>query len=113
MESEKAKTIQEMFTRIAPTYDLLNRSLSANIDQIWRKKAISYLPKKENLKVLDLCAGTLDLTLAILKKHPSSSITSLDFSAKMRFFGRITYENRYSHNIKRLFLPPKSLLESA
>ncbi len=83
----KAQTIQEMFSRIAPTYDLLNHTLSGNIDVRWRKKAIAYLPQKENLKVLDLCAGTLDLTLAILKKYPQAQITSLDFSARMLEMG--------------------------
>ena len=87
MNPEKAQSIQEMFSRIAPTYDQLNRTLSASIDQRWRKKAISYIPPKENLKVLDLCAGTLDLTLAILEKFPQAQITALDFSEKMLEFG--------------------------
>lgn len=83
----KAQNIREMFSRIAPTYDLLNRTLSASIDQRWRKKAIAYIPPKENLKVLDLCAGTLDLTLALLKKFPNAQITALDFSEKMLEIG--------------------------
>ncbi len=88
MTQEKAQNIREMFGRIAPTYDLLNRTLSGSIDQRWRKKAISYLPSRENLKVLDLCAGTLDLTLAILKKFPHAEITALDFSDKMLEIGQ-------------------------
>ncbi len=87
MSSEKAQNIKEMFGRIAPTYDLLNRTLSGSIDQRWRKKAISYIPAKENLKILDLCAGTLDLTLAILKKFPDAQVTALDFSEKMLEIG--------------------------
>ena len=87
MNPEKAQNIREMFSRIAPTYDVLNRTLSASIDQRWRKKAISYIPSKENLKVLDLCAGTLDLTLAILEKFPKVQVTALDFSEKMLEFG--------------------------
>ncbi|MBF0491429.1 MAG: bifunctional demethylmenaquinone methyltransferase/2-methoxy-6-polyprenyl-1,4-benzoquinol methylase UbiE [Deltaproteobacteria bacterium] len=85
--SSKTQTIQDMFTRIAPTYDLLNRTLSARIDVRWRKKAIAYLPEKENLKILDLCAGTLDLSLEILKRFPNAQITALDFSAKMLELG--------------------------
>ena len=83
----KAQNIREMFGRIAPTYDLLNRTLSGSIDQRWRKKAIAYIPPKVNLKVLDLCAGTLDLTLAILKKFPNAQVTALDFSNKMLEIG--------------------------
>lgn len=84
---EKAQNIREMFSRIAPTYDVLNRTLSASIDQRWRKKAIAYIPLKENLKILDLCAGTLDLTLAILQKFPNAQVTALDFSEKMLEIG--------------------------
>ncbi len=85
--AERSRSIREMFGRIAPTYDRLNRTLSASIDQRWRKKAISYIEPKEDLKVLDLCAGTLDLTLAILKKFPHAQVTALDFSDKMLELG--------------------------
>lgn len=87
VDAERSRSIREMFGRIAPTYDRLNRTLSASIDQRWRKKAIRYIPPKEDLKVLDLCAGTLDLTLAILKKFPKAQITALDFSDKMLELG--------------------------
>jgi len=101
MNQEKAQNIREMFSRIAPTYDLLNRTLSGSIDQRWRKQAISHLPQKENLKVLDLCAGTLDLTLAILKKFPQAQVTALDFSEKMLELGekKIPKEKKSQVNI--------------
>ena len=36
----KEVQIQKIFSEIAPRYDLLNHLLSANIDKVWRKKAI-------------------------------------------------------------------------
>jgi demethylmenaquinone methyltransferase/2-methoxy-6-polyprenyl-1,4-benzoquinol methylase len=95
--NQKSQTIRDMFSRIAPRYDLLNRTLSLRIDQGWRKKAVAYLPKKRDLKVLDLCAGTLDLTLAILKQNPDTEITALDFSEPMLRAG----ENKISTNFKK------------
>ncbi|MBL7686063.1 MAG: bifunctional demethylmenaquinone methyltransferase/2-methoxy-6-polyprenyl-1,4-benzoquinol methylase UbiE [Deltaproteobacteria bacterium] len=84
----KSETIRDMFNRIAPRYDLLNRALSVRIDQSWRKKAVAYLPSNSPLKILDLCAGTLDLTLEVLKQRPHAEVTALDFSEAMLMAGK-------------------------
>ena len=67
-EAEVARNIREMFGRIAPRYDLLNRLLSARIDQLWRRTLVrrvgSYLERPES-RVLDLCCGTGDLVIAL------------------------------------------------
>ena len=44
-DSDKAKKEQvaEMFDSIAARYDLMNRMLSAGIDQSWRKKDLKLL----------------------------------------------------------------------
>jgi demethylmenaquinone methyltransferase/2-methoxy-6-polyprenyl-1,4-benzoquinol methylase len=84
----KAQTIRDMFTRIAPRYDLLNRALSIRIDQHWRKKAVAFLAMQNDLKVLDLCAGTLDLTVEVLKQRPKAAVTALDFSEAMLLAGK-------------------------
>lgn len=79
----KSHAIRDMFSRIAPRYDLLNKALSLRIDRGWRKKAVSYLPDRGPLRILDLCAGTLDLTLAVLERNPQSQVTAVDFSEAM------------------------------
>jgi len=84
----KSETIRNMFTRIAPRYDFLNRALSIRIDQLWRKDAVAYLPEGKDLRVLDLCAGTLDLTVEVLRQRPKAHVTSLDFSEAMLLAGK-------------------------
>jgi ubiquinone/menaquinone biosynthesis methyltransferase len=66
-----------MFDRIAPTYDFLNHLLSAGIDVRWRKKAVRALGRRRS--VLDLCAGTMDLTAMI----EAPRIVAADFAAQM------------------------------
>lgn len=55
--------IQRMFGAIAPVYDLLNHTLSLNIDRSWRRTAVRKVPPRGNGPILDLCTGTGDLAL--------------------------------------------------
>lgn len=78
-----SKAVQAMFSEIAPRYDFLNRFLSLSIDKSWRKQAIAALQPKPNSKILDLCAGTLDLSQGLLEAYSDCQVTALDFSLKM------------------------------
>ncbi|MHC4953725.1 MAG: ubiquinone/menaquinone biosynthesis methyltransferase [Planctomycetota bacterium] len=61
---KEAATIQSMFAEIAPRYDLLNRVLSCNIDQRWRRRAVALA--RPAGPVLDVCTGTGDLAAAFV-----------------------------------------------
>jgi demethylmenaquinone methyltransferase/2-methoxy-6-polyprenyl-1,4-benzoquinol methylase len=56
--------IRRMFGHIAPSYDLLNHLLSANIDHYWRWRTTQLVPPMGDAPILDLCTGTGDLALA-------------------------------------------------
>lgn len=83
-----ANAVQQMFSNIAPRYDLLNHVLSLNVDRYWwwrtarRFKAIVRDPKAS---VLDLCCGTGDMTLALYRQGggQGASITGADFAHPM------------------------------
>ncbi len=77
-----------MFTKIAPTYDVINRRLSFAHDQRWRQQAIANLTSKLDYRILDLCAGTMDMTAALLQQFPHAQITAVDFSQAMLNHGR-------------------------
>ena len=62
--------------------DRANRAMSMGVDLLWRRKALGWVKGSDNL---DLCAGTLDLTLELLKR---GQVTALDFSPKMLDVGR-------------------------
>jgi ubiquinone/menaquinone biosynthesis methyltransferase len=88
VEAEHQSANRNMFERIAPTYDLLNRLLSGGTDARWRARAVSALPPIGQGAVLDLCAGTMDLSVLVARAHPDSRIVALDFSAAMLEAGR-------------------------
>jgi demethylmenaquinone methyltransferase/2-methoxy-6-polyprenyl-1,4-benzoquinol methylase len=84
-EADASKKVREMFTEIAPRYDLLNHLLSLQLDRLWRKRAARRLRpilQHHNALVLDLCCGTGDLALALARMGPAS-IIGADFSHSM------------------------------
>ena len=72
-----------MFERIAPTYDLLNRVLSAGSDGRWRARAVGELKTAPAGPVLDLCAGTMDLSALVAAERPHDRLVAVDFSPAM------------------------------
>jgi demethylmenaquinone methyltransferase / 2-methoxy-6-polyprenyl-1,4-benzoquinol methylase len=84
-ERDASEKVREMFTQIAPRYDLLNHLLSLDLDRVWRKRAarrLRPLLQHPNARVLDLCCGTGDLALALARVGPAS-IVGADFSHAM------------------------------
>ena len=83
-----ARAVREMFTAIAPRYDLLNHVLSFNIDRMWWRRtarAFRLILARPNARVLDLCCGTGDMTFALRRQAGKSSgqIFGADFSHAM------------------------------
>ena len=78
---KSSQTIERMFSAVAPRYDLLNRLLSANLDQRWRRQAAGALTVPNGAPVLDVCAGTGDQALALRKRTPR--VLAADFSVPM------------------------------
>lgn len=58
----KARTVQGMFDRIAPRYDLLNRMISMGMDVRWRRRTVASLGLPPGARVVDLACGTGDLS---------------------------------------------------
>ena len=83
-----ALSVREMFTAIAPRYDLLNHLLSFNIDHLWWRRAaqsFAHVLARPGSRALDLCCGTGDMTFALRRQAGKSSpqIFGADFSHAM------------------------------
>lgn len=84
-EQEVSAKIREMFTRIAPRYDLLNHLLSGQMDKRWRARTARELKPildRADATVLDLCCGTGDLAFS-LARNTKARIVGADFSHTM------------------------------
>jgi demethylmenaquinone methyltransferase / 2-methoxy-6-polyprenyl-1,4-benzoquinol methylase len=95
-----------MFDSIAGRYDLLNHILSFGIDRLWwRRTARTLRPilTRPEAVVLDLCCGTGDMTLALLKERPSTPSTApvlaVDFAHNMLRLGDPKFRN---NNVLRI-----------
>jgi len=83
-ESREPRIIQDMFGAIAPRYDLLNHLLSLSLDASWRRAAAAEACREPGLRVLDLCGGTGDLSVALARTaHRPSYVVCCDFSHPM------------------------------
>ena len=84
-ETDAARHVREMFSRIAPRYDFLNHTLSFELDRIWRRRAarrFSGILRRADARVLDLCCGTGDLMLA-LARSGRAQVFGSDFAHAM------------------------------
>ncbi|HET9507086.1 MAG TPA: bifunctional demethylmenaquinone methyltransferase/2-methoxy-6-polyprenyl-1,4-benzoquinol methylase UbiE [Gaiellaceae bacterium] len=75
-----AEGVRTMFDRIAPVYDLMNRVMTAGLDQRWRRLAVRLVVRPGD-RVLDACCGTGDLALAA--RDAGADVVGLDFSEPM------------------------------
>jgi len=89
-EAAAAVAVRRMFTEIAPRYDLLNHLLSCNIDRLWWRRAactFAAVLARPDARVLDLCCGTGDMTLSLLRQSGNAAhgqkFFGVDFSHAM------------------------------
>jgi demethylmenaquinone methyltransferase/2-methoxy-6-polyprenyl-1,4-benzoquinol methylase len=90
-----------MFDSIAPRYDLLNHVLSMNVDRLWwwrtARKFRTVLSKPDAV-ILDICCGTGDMTMALLRLRPADGmpILAADFAHQMLIRGNTKFAG---HNV--------------
>jgi demethylmenaquinone methyltransferase/2-methoxy-6-polyprenyl-1,4-benzoquinol methylase len=84
-EQDKPVTVEAMFDRISPRYDLLNRVLTFGLDSRWRRATVASLADGNGLGrgslVLDVACGTGDLCRDLM--HAGYRAVGIDFSAGM------------------------------
>lgn len=60
--NEKARKVAQVFDSVAPNYDVMNDVMSFGVHRLWKRFAIDVAAVRPGQQVLDLAAGTGDLT---------------------------------------------------
>lgn len=116
-EVTAATAVRQMFDDIAPRYDLLNHTLSMSVDRLWWRRTARtfvHILTSKNVQVLDLCAGTGDMSVALRAAGGDQpQIYALDFSHQMLQHGLKKFAARRIQPIEsdalRLPLPNNSM----
>ena len=78
---QRAARVCDLFSRIAPRYDLINDLQSFGLHRRWKRRVIQLARPQPGQRALDLCCGTGDLTLGLALQ--GAKVTGLDFNAQM------------------------------
>ncbi len=84
----RKRSIRQMFARLAPRYNLINRIMTLGYDRQWRKETIDRLALHEHNRLLDLGTGTGELAFEVLRRAPKTKIIAVDFTPQMIRIGQ-------------------------
>ena len=86
--AEHGQRVAAMFGRIAGWYDFLNHALSGCQDIYWRYRLAKAARPAPGETVLDLAAGTMDVSVELMRQYPDCRVAALDFALPMLETGK-------------------------
>ncbi len=79
--SERAAKVNQLFTRIARRYDLINDLQSFGLHRLWKRRVVKLAAASAGDRALDVCCGTGDLAFALARE--GAQTVGLDFTEPM------------------------------
>jgi len=91
---EKYSYVNQMFARIAPRYDLMNRLMTGGQDRQWRKLLVKKIQLPPQGKLLDIATGTGDIAFEALQQRADlTHVVGADFTLPMMTVGQRRFPN--------------------
>jgi len=89
-EDEKVRRVGDVFRSVASNYDLMNDLMSGGLHRAWKAYAVAVAALREGDRVLDVAAGTGDLTRAFARqlRAPQGLVVQTDINEAMLRRGR-------------------------
>ena len=88
-EAEKARRVGEVFSSVAPSYDLMNDLMSLGLHRVWKRFAIGMSGVRAGSRVLDVASGSGDLAAAFARRvGPTGLVWMTDINSEMLAAGR-------------------------
>ncbi len=88
-EQQKANLVKGVFDGVASRYDLMNDLMSGGLHRLWKAYTVQVADLQGGERVLDIAAGTGDLTKAFAKKvGPRGLVVHTDINEAMLRQGR-------------------------
>lgn len=93
----RADYVRDVFRRIAPRYDLMNRLMTFGMDRRWRRFVIRQAALPRGGRLLDIATGTGDITFEALAHDDRLAAVGADFAPRMMIVGR---ERPLGHRVR-------------
>ena len=93
-DQTKKEEVREMFDRIAPRYDLLNHTLSMNVDRLWRRRVVREVRRAAPRRILDVATGTGDPAIEMARRIAGVQVLGVDLSEEMLAVARRKVEQQ-------------------
>jgi len=88
-ERDKSRRVREVFDSVAGKYDLMNDLMSLGLHRAWKAYTVAVAAPKPGDRVLDVAAGTGDLTRALARRvGPRGCVVHTDINEAMLAAGR-------------------------
>lgn len=84
----RAHAVQDIFSRIAPRYDLMNRVMTGGMDRGWRRFVIQKAAIPKGGRMLDIATGTGDIAFEALALIEGVTAVGADFVPNMMRVGQ-------------------------
>jgi len=86
--------IPKVFEDVPPYYDKGNAVASLGLCSLWSNRFVAAMDLPHGARVLDVCSGTHDIPLRLLRRYPSLEILAVDRSPHMLAEGQRRAQER-------------------